>query len=148
MRITAALIVNAAGLGAQALARSVAAMPADKIPPLHLAKGNYFSLSGCSPFSRLIYPMPTPGGLGVHLTLDLAGRAKFGPDVEWVDAINYHVDPKRAASFYAAIRTYWPACRTARCSRATPASGRRSRGLAARARISSSRSRRITAFQG
>src|SRR5579872_5784103 len=109
MRITAALVVNAAGLGAQALARSVAAMPADKIPPLHLAEGNYFSLSGRSPFSRLIYPMPTPGGLGVHLTLDLAGRAKFGPDVEWVGAINYHVDPKRAASFYAAIRTYWPA---------------------------------------
>ena len=61
-----------------------------------------------SPFSRLIYPMPTPGGLGVHLTLDLAGQAKFGPDVEWVDAINYDVDPARAASFYAAIRTYWP----------------------------------------
>ena len=108
MRIAAARVVNAAGLGAQALARSIAGMPAARIPPLHLAKGNYFSLSGRSPFSRLIYPMPTPGGLGVHLTLDLAGQAKFGPDVEWVDAIDYDVDPARAASFYAAIRAYWP----------------------------------------
>jgi L-2-hydroxyglutarate oxidase LhgO len=108
MRIAAAIVVNAAGLGAQALARSIAGMPADKIPPLHLAKGNYFVLSGRSPFSRLIYPMPAPGGLGVHLTLDLAGQAKFGPDVEWVNAIDYGVDPGRAASFYAAIRTYWP----------------------------------------
>jgi L-2-hydroxyglutarate oxidase LhgO len=108
MRIAAAHVVNAAGLGAQALARSIDGMPADKIPPLHLAKGNYFVLSARSPFSRLIYPMPTPGGLGVHLTLDLAGEARFGPDVEWVDAIDYDVDPARAASFYAAIRTYWP----------------------------------------
>jgi L-2-hydroxyglutarate oxidase LhgO len=108
MRVAAAHVVNSAGLGAQALARSIDGMPADKIPPLHLAKGNYFVLSGRSPFSRLIYPMPTPGGLGVHLTLDLAGEARFGPDVEWVDAIDYDVDPARAASFYAAIRTYWP----------------------------------------
>ncbi len=108
MRIAAGIVVNAAGLGAQALARSIVGMPATKIPPLHLAKGNYFSLSGRSPFSRLIYPMPTPGSLGVHLTLDLAGQAKFGPDLEWIDAIDYDVDPGRAASFYAAIRTYWP----------------------------------------
>jgi L-2-hydroxyglutarate oxidase LhgO len=108
MRIAAGMVVNAAGLGAQAVARSIVAVQAEKIPPLHLAKGNYFSLSGRSPFSRLIYPMPTPGGLGVHLTLDLAGQAKFGPDVEWVDAIDYGVDPRRAPSFYAAIRTYWP----------------------------------------
>ena len=108
MRLAAGLVVNAAGLSAQALARSIDGMPVDKIPPLHLAKGNYFSLSGRSPFSRLIYPMPTPGGLGVHLTIDLAAQAKFGPDVEWVDAINYGVDPLRAPSFYAAIRTYWP----------------------------------------
>ncbi len=108
MRLAAGLVVNAAGLSAQALARSIDGMPVDKIPPLHLAKGNYFSLSGRSPFSRLIYPMPTPGGLGVHLTIDLAAQAKFGPDVEWVDAINYDVDPLRAPSFYAAIRTYWP----------------------------------------
>src|SRR6202046_1890528 len=108
MRIAAGMVVNAAGLGAQALARTIVGIPPPKIPPLHLAKGNYFSLSGRSPFSRLIYPMPTAGGLGVHLTLDLAGQAKFGPDVEWIDAINYDVDPRRAASFYAAIRTYWP----------------------------------------
>ncbi len=108
LRIAADMVVNAAGLGAQALARSITGVPAETVPPLHLAKGNYFSLSGRSPFSRLIYPMPTPGGLGVHLTLDLAGQAKFGPDVEWVDAIDYDVDPRRAGSFYAAIRTYWP----------------------------------------
>jgi L-2-hydroxyglutarate oxidase LhgO len=108
MRIAAGIVVNAAGLGAQAIARSITGMPAERIPLLHLAKGNYFSLSGRSPFSRLIYPMPTPGGLGVHLTLDLAGQAKFGPDVEWVNAIDYAVDPRRAESFYSAIRAYWP----------------------------------------
>ena len=108
MRLAANVVVNAAGLGAQALARSIAGMPAAKIPPLHLAKGNYFSLTTRSPFSCLIYPMPTAGGLGVHLTLDLAGQARFGPDVERLDAIDYAVDPRRADSFYAAIRTYWP----------------------------------------
>jgi L-2-hydroxyglutarate oxidase LhgO len=108
MVIAADVVVNAAGLGAQATARSIAGMPAAKIPPLYLAKGNYFSLATRSPFSRLIYPVPTPGGLGVHLTLDLAGQARFGPDVEWLDAIDYTVDPRRADSFYAAIRTYWP----------------------------------------
>ena len=108
MRLEAALVVNAAGLGAQAIAGAIEGMPAGKIPPLHLAKGNYFSLSVRSPFSRLIYPMPAPGGLGVHLTLDLAGQARFGPDVEWVETIGYDVDPRRAEAFYAAIRTYWP----------------------------------------
>ena len=108
MRLEAALVVNAAGLGAQAIAGAIEGMPADRIPPRHLAKGNYFSLSVRAPFSRLVYPMPAPGGLGVHLTLDLAGQARFGPDVEWVEAIGYDVDPRRADSFYAAIRTYWP----------------------------------------
>jgi L-2-hydroxyglutarate oxidase LhgO len=108
MRLKAAHVVNAAGLGAQAVARAIDGMPADEIPPLHLAKGNYFSLSIRSPFSRLVYPMPADGGLGVHLTLDLAGQARFGPDVEWVETVGYDVDPGRAQSFYPAIRTYWP----------------------------------------
>ena len=108
MALEARLVVNAAGLGAQAVARAIEGMPAEKIPPLHLARGNYFSLGVRSPFSRLVYPMPAAGGLGVHLTLDLAGQARFGPDVEWIETIGYDVDPKRADSFYAAIRTYWP----------------------------------------
>ena len=148
MRIAAAMVVNAAGLGAQALARSIAGMPVEKIPPLHLAKGNYFSLSGRSPFSRLIYPMPTPGGLGVHLTLDLAGQAKFGPDVEWIDAIDYAVDPGRAIPSTPRSEPIGQTCRMARCSQVTPASGRRSRGLAARIRISCCRPKRITGSQG
>ncbi len=108
MRLAANLVINAAGLAAQTVAGAIDGMPADKIPPLHLAKGNYFSLRGRSPFSRLVYPMPAAGGLGVHLTLDLAGQARFGPDVEWIELIDYGVDPRRGESFYAAIRTYWP----------------------------------------
>ena len=109
MTLLARSVVNSAGLGAQALARSLAGMPADRVPPLHLAKGNYFTLSSRAPFSHLIYPMPSEGGLGVHLTLDLAGGGRFGPDVEWIDAIDYEVNPARGDSFYAAIRRYWPA---------------------------------------
>jgi L-2-hydroxyglutarate oxidase LhgO len=103
------LLVNAAGLGAPAVARSIDGMPIDLIPQPYLAKGNYFSCSARAPFSRLIYPVPEPGGLGVHLTLDMAGQARFGPDVEWIDAIDYAVDPARAERFYPAIRRYWPA---------------------------------------
>jgi len=73
-----------------------------------LAKGNYFSYTGRPAFTRLIYPVPVPGGLGIHVTLDLAGRMRFGPDVQWVDGYDYDVDPQRAAMFYPAIRTYWP----------------------------------------
>ena len=102
------LLVNAAGLDASAVARSIDGMPIELIPPAYLAKGNYFSCSARAPFSRLIYPVPEPGGLGVHLTLDMAGQARFGPDVEWVDAIDYAVDPARAERFYPAIRRYWP----------------------------------------
>jgi L-2-hydroxyglutarate oxidase LhgO len=102
------LLVNAAGLGAPAVARGIDGMPIDLIPPAYLAKGNYFSCHARAPFSRLIYPVPEPGGLGVHLTLDLAGQARFGPDVEWVDTIDYAVDPARAERFYPAIRRYWP----------------------------------------
>ncbi|TIN31192.1 MAG: NAD(P)/FAD-dependent oxidoreductase [Mesorhizobium sp.] len=100
--------VNAAGLDARALANRIEGFPHDLVPPLWLARGNYFSLSGRSPFSRLIYPVPVNGGLGVHLTLDLAGSARFGPDVEWIDHLDYTVDPGRSAVFYEAIRRYWP----------------------------------------
>ncbi|MGE4527782.1 MAG: NAD(P)/FAD-dependent oxidoreductase [Rhodospirillaceae bacterium] len=105
----AKLVVNCAGLGAVPLAAGAwgrdAATPC---PRRHMAKGNYFSLSGKAPFSRLIYPLPVPGGLGVHLTLDLAGRGRFGPDVEWIDEETYTVDPQRGEAFYGAIRRYWP----------------------------------------
>jgi L-2-hydroxyglutarate oxidase LhgO len=102
-------VVNCAGLSAQAVARAIEGYPSARIPPLVLAKGNYFSYAGRPAFSRLIYPTPVDGGLGVHVTLDLAGRMRFGPDVEWIERENYDVDPARAASFYARIRTYWPA---------------------------------------
>jgi L-2-hydroxyglutarate oxidase LhgO len=102
------LLINAGGLAATTIARSIDGMPIERIPPAYLAKGNYFSCSARSPFSRLIYPVPEPGGLGVHLTLDLAGQARFGPDVDWIDSIDYTVDPARADRFYPAIRRYWP----------------------------------------
>jgi L-2-hydroxyglutarate oxidase LhgO len=108
-KLRARLLVNSAGLHAPDLARNLAGMPADKIPAAYYAKGNYFTLSGRSPFSRLIYPVPVPGGLGVHITVDMGGQAKFGPDVEWIPAIDYTVDPHRADKFYAAVRKYWPA---------------------------------------
>jgi L-2-hydroxyglutarate oxidase LhgO len=108
MSLECRLLINAAGLGASAVARSIDGMPIDLIPPAYLAKGNYFSCNARAPFSHLIYPVPEPGGLGVHLTLDMAGQARFGPDVEWVDAIDYAVDPARAERFYPAIRRYWP----------------------------------------
>ena len=101
-------LVNAGGLTAPELARGLTGMPADRVPQSYYAKGNYFTLMGRSPFSRLIYPVPVPGGLGVHLTVDMGGQARFGPDVEWVDTLDYTVDPRRADSFYAAVRKYWP----------------------------------------
>ncbi len=102
------LVVNAGGLYAQDIAHLIEGIPASSIPPIHYAKGNYFSLAKRAPFSRLIYPVPEPGGLGVHLTLDLAGQARFGPDVEWIERMNYDVDIRRADKFYGAIRRYWP----------------------------------------
>ena len=101
-------VINCAGLDAAAVARSIDGMPAVQVPTIHLAKGSYFSCSHRAPFSRLIYPVPHAYALGVHLTLDLGGRARFGPDMEWVESIDYDVDPLRAASFYSAIRRYWP----------------------------------------
>jgi L-2-hydroxyglutarate oxidase LhgO len=108
MRLRCNLLINSAGLHAPDLARRIEGMPADRVPTAYYAKGNYFTLSGRSPFSRLIYPVPVPGGLGVHLTIDLGGQARFGPDVEWIDRIDYTVNPARADSFYAAVRRYWP----------------------------------------
>ncbi len=109
MTVRCRLLVNSAGLHAPALARRIDGMPPERVPTAYYAKGNYFTLSGRSPFSRLIYPVPVPGGLGVHLTVDLGGQARFGPDVEWLDRIDYTVDPARSQSFYAAVRRYWPA---------------------------------------
>lgn len=106
--ITADVLVNCAGLHAVNLAQKIKGFPAGQIPALRFAKGNYFSLAKRNPFTRLIYPVPERAGLGVHLTLDMQGRARFGPDVEWVEEINYAVDPARSRSFYHAIRTYWP----------------------------------------
>ena len=108
MLVEAGLLINSAGLKAPSVARLIEGYPAASAPRELYAKGNYFALSGRSPFTRLVYPVPEPGGLGVHLTLDLGGQARFGPDVEWVDAIDYRVDPKRGERFYAAIRRYWP----------------------------------------
>ena len=103
------LMINATGLDAWDFSASLDGLDRTTIPPKFLAKGNYFTLSGVtSPFRSLIYPVPEPGGLGIHLTHDLAGQARFGPDVEWVDRIDYAVDPDRGYRFYAAIRRYWP----------------------------------------
>jgi L-2-hydroxyglutarate oxidase LhgO len=101
-------VVNSAGLGAQALANATEGYPQERVPRLVLAKGNCFGYAGRPAFSRLIYPAPVDGGLGIHVTLDLAGRMRFGPDVEWIDDESYDVDARRADSFYARIRTYWP----------------------------------------
>ena len=106
--LKASLVVNAAGLDAPRVARAIRGFPAAHVPRAYFAKGSYFKLTGRAPFTHLVYPIPEPGGLGVHMTVDLAGQAKFGPDVEWVDAPNYTVDPARAGKFYDAIRTYWP----------------------------------------
>ncbi len=109
MTLRCRTVVNSGGLHAPALAQSISGMPSSRIPPAYYAKGNYFTLTGRSPFTHLIYPVPVPGGLGVHITVDLGGQAKFGPDVEWIDGIDYNVDPHRADKFYAAVRRYWPA---------------------------------------
>ncbi len=106
--LRAATVVNAAGLQAPAIARRIEGMPNPRVPTPYLAKGNYFSLAGRAPFSRLIYPVPVPGGLGTHLTLDMGHQARFGPDVEWVEREDYDVDPARGEGFYASIRRWWP----------------------------------------
>jgi L-2-hydroxyglutarate oxidase LhgO len=107
-RLKCRILINSAGLSAPALARRIEGLGAEHVPKDYFCKGNYFALAGRAPFSRLIYPVPEAAGLGVHLTLDMGGQARFGPDVEWVDAPDYTVDPKRGDAFYAAIRRYWP----------------------------------------
>lgn len=112
LELNAQLVVNSAGLGAQGVARSIEG--ARNIAPLHLAKGNYFALSGKSPFARLVYPIPEPGGLGVHFTIDLAGVGRFGPDVEWIDKAYYDVDPGLIHKFHDRVKRYWPGVRKER----------------------------------
>lgn len=103
------LLVNAAGLHAHRVAASIDGVPRQSIPAVRFAKGSYFSMARAAPFRRLVYPLkPLVGGLGIHLTLDVAGRARFGPDVEWVDAIGYQVDEDKAKAFEQSIRTWWP----------------------------------------
>ena len=109
--IACEILVNAAGHGALPLARRISGLAAAHIPAGHLLKGNYFTLAGRPPFSRLIYPVPVPGGAGTHVTIDLAGQVRFGPDTEPVESLDYAVDPARALSFYAAVRRYFPALR-------------------------------------
>ncbi len=109
LQLLARTVVNCAGHGAPILAAHTAGLDPAARPRQFFAKGSYFSLSGRTPFRHLVYPLPEPGGLGVHLTLDLAGQARFGPDVQWVEALDYRIEPERAEGFYAAIRRYWPA---------------------------------------
>lgn len=106
--LDAAIVVNAAGLGAQDVACCIEGLTARQIPALHRAKGSYWSYAGRVPFSHLVYPLPEPGGLGTHLTLDLGGQARFGPDVEWVEDEDYTVDPARKPCFVEAARAIWP----------------------------------------
>ena len=113
MDITAAIVVNSAGLWANKIAHSIEGLNPDTIPTYHFAKGNYYTLAGRAPFHRPIYPVPGQAGLGVHVTLDMGGQVKFGPDVEWLetrnpDELDYIVDPARGESFYEAVRRYYP----------------------------------------
>jgi L-2-hydroxyglutarate oxidase LhgO len=111
MTLKARFVVNAAGLSAPSVAGSISGVPSDSIPTPRFAKGNYFKLEGRAPFSRLVYPVPEPGGLGVHATLDMAGQVRFGPDVEWIESVDYAVNAERSRHFYARIRQYWPGLR-------------------------------------
>lgn len=110
--ILAKTVINAAGLSAQSVARTMNGLDESTIPQRYVAKGNYFSVSGAAPFSRLVYPVPVPGGLGAHFTMNIAGESQFGPDVEWLENdgkhFNYTVDPAREPSFRESVRRYWP----------------------------------------
>lgn len=109
MELSCTTLVNASGLHAPTLARRIEGLDARHVPAEFLCKGSYFTLTGRAPFSRLIYPAPQHAGLGVHLTLDMGGQAKFGPDTEWIDEEDYLIDPSRGEGFYEAVRRYWPA---------------------------------------
>lgn len=106
--LRARTVVNCAGLHATEVARCIEGFPEEHVPRTYYARGHYFALAGKSKFRHLVYPIPEPGGLGVHLTLDLAGQARFGPDVEWIETLNYDVGIERAQRFYSAIRRFWP----------------------------------------
>jgi len=108
MTVETSTLVNAAGLGAYEFARRLQGFPQHLVPQIHYAKGNYFSYQGPNPFRRLVYPLPSQGGLGIHATMDLAGQLRFGPDVEWVSQVDYSISSDRARSFQRAIRSYWP----------------------------------------
>lgn len=108
MTVRVSTVVNAAGLWAQEVSRRIEGLPPGTIPGCYYARGIYFTLSGTQPFSRPVYPVPEPGGLGCHYTVDLGGQGKFGPDVEWIDEIDYTVNEERGERFYDAIRRYWP----------------------------------------
>ena len=108
MRVSTSALINASGLNASKVASQIAGLDPAFAPKTRYAKGNYFALSGRAPFRHLIYPAPAAHGLGVHLTFDLGGQARFGPDVEWVDEVGYEVDPRRSDGFASAIRAYWP----------------------------------------
>lgn len=144
--IATARFINAAGLGATTLARSLDGLDPQFVPELRYAKGNYFSVAGRAPFSRLVYPIPESGGLGVHLTLDLDGVARFGPDVEWTDQLDYQVDPTRGERFYDEIRKYWPDLPDGTLQPAYSGAGRSSPVRAKPMPTSSSRTRRCTAW--
>ena len=107
-RVRFALVVNSAGLWAPALARRIEGLPPASVPREYFARGHYFVLAGRSPFRHLVYPVPVPGGLGTHLTLDLAGQARFGPDVQWIEDVDYAFDASREAAFHRSIRRYFP----------------------------------------
>jgi L-2-hydroxyglutarate oxidase LhgO len=108
MALKARIVVNAAGLHAPAVAAKLEGLRPDLVPTAYYAKGNYYALSGARPFRHPVYPVPEQDGLGIHVTIDLGGQVRFGPDVEWLDGIDYDVDPRRADVFYEAIRRYYP----------------------------------------
>jgi L-2-hydroxyglutarate oxidase LhgO len=109
MTLCSTLLINAAGLFAPEIAGKLEGLDPNLVPKGYFAKGNYYTLVGARPFKHLVYPVPEEGGLGVHVTIDLGGQVKFGPDVEWIDELNYDVDPRRADAFYDAVRSYYPA---------------------------------------